>query len=125
MNLARHVSGLVVIAILATPVVSSAQTERGAISGVVTDETKAAVPGVAIKVINAGTNAAANVVSSDSGSFSAANLPPGTYRIETTLQGFRTSIVQGIILTAGATVRVDVTLNLGSMAESVNVVAEN
>ena len=65
----------------------------------VTDETKAAVPGVAIKVINAGTNVAANVVSSESGGFSAANLPPGTYRIEATLEGFRTSIIEGIILT--------------------------
>ena len=90
-----------------------------------TDETKAAVPGVSIKVINTGTNVATNVVSSDSGSYSAANLPPGTYRIEATLQGFQTSKVEGIILNAGTTARVDVTLNLGSMTESVNVVAEN
>ena len=80
---------------------------------------------MAIKVINAGTNVATNVVSSDSGGFSAPNLPPGTYRVEATLQGFRTSIIAGIILTAGATARVDVALNLGSMAETVNVVAEN
>ena len=125
MSLARQVFALVVTTILAVPVVASAQTERGAISGLVTDETKAAVPGVAIKVINAGTNVAANVVSSDTGSFTAVNLPPGTYRIEATLQGFRTSIVEGITLTAGLTARVDVTLNLGSMTELVNVVAEN
>src|SRR5688500_16303826 len=100
MTIPRHVLTLVVTAILALPAGSLAQTERGAISGLVTDETKAAVPGVAIKVINAGTNVTTNVVSSDAGSFSATNLPPGTYRIEATLQGFRTSIVQGIILTA-------------------------
>ena len=99
-----------------------AQTERGAISGLVTDETKAGVPGVAIKVINAGTNVTTTVVSSDSGSFSAPNLAPGTYRVEATLQGFRTSIVAGVILTAGATTRVDVALNLGAMTETVNVV---
>ena len=58
MSLARQVFALAVTAILAIPVVSFAQTERGAISGLVTDETKAAVPGVAIKVINAGTNVA-------------------------------------------------------------------
>ena len=125
MSLARQVFALVVTTILAIPVVTFAQTERGAISGLVTDETKAAVPGVAIKVINAGTNVAADVVSSDTGSFTAVNLPPGTYRIEATLQGFRTSIVEGITLTAGLTARVEVTLNLGSMTELVNVVAEN
>ena len=45
MNLTRRVLGLVMIAIVAMPVVSHAQTERGAISGLVTDETKAALPG--------------------------------------------------------------------------------
>ena len=125
MNLARLVLGFVVAVLLAGPVVSSAQTERGAIAGVVTDDTKAAVPGVAIKVVNIATNVTVNVVSSDAGGFNAANLPPGTYRLEATLQGFRTSIVAGIILTAGATARVDVALNLGAMTESVNVVAEN
>ena len=88
MTIPRHVLTLVVTAILAIPTVSFAQTERGAISGLVTDETKAAVPGVAIKVINAGTNVTTNVVSSDSGGFNAANLPPGTYRLEATLAGF-------------------------------------
>src|SRR5687767_6663278 len=125
MSIARLVLTIDVTGILAIPTLSFAQTERGAISGLVIDETKAVVPGVAIKVANAGTNVATNVVSSDSGSFSATNLPPGTYRIEAALEGFRTLIIEGIILTAGATARVDVTLNLGSMTESVNVVADN
>jgi hypothetical protein len=124
MTIARRLLSILVIAMCAIPTLSFAQTERGAISGLVVDETKAAVPGVTIKVINVGTNVTTNVVSSDTGSFSAANLPPGTYRIETSLEGFRTSIVNGIVLTAGATARVDVTLNLGAMSESVNVVAE-
>jgi len=125
MPTARLVLTIVATAILAIPALSGAQTERGAISGLVLDETKAAVPGATIKVVNVGTNLATSVVSSESGSFSAANLPPGTYRIEATLDGFRTSIVDGIVLTAGATARVDVTLNLGPMKESVNVVAAN
>ena len=111
--------------VLALPFAAFAQTERGTITGVVMDSSKAAVPGVSIAVINAGTNDATNVVSSDSGSYSAANLPPGTYRIEATLQGFQTSKVEGITLNAGTTARVDVTLSLGSVSESVLVVAEN
>jgi len=114
-----------IAATLAVPALSSAQSERGTITGVVMDSSKAAVPGVAVKVINTATNAASNVVSSDSGNYSAANLTPGTYRIEATLQGFQTSNVEGVILNAGTTARVDVTLNLGSVTESVNVVAEN
>ena len=45
--------------------------------------------------------------------------------IEATLEGFRTSIIEGITLAAGATARLDVSLNLGAMTESVSVVAEN
>ena len=111
--------------LLAVPFAAFAQTERGTITGVVMDSSKAAVPGASIAVINTGTNAASNVVSSDSGTYSATNLPPGTYRIEATLQGFQTSKVEGVILNAGTTARVDVTLSLGSVSESVLVVAEN
>ncbi len=116
---------LLAVASLAIPLSALAQTERGTITGVVMDSTKAALPGVSVKVINAATNAATNVVSSDSGAYSAANLSPGTYKIEATLQGFQTSNVEGVILNAGTTARVDVTLNVGSVSESVLVVAEN
>jgi hypothetical protein len=125
MSFTRLTASFITAVVLAVPFAASAQTERGTITGVVVDSTKAAVPGVSIKVINTATNAATNIVSSDSGTYSAANLPPGTYKIEATLQGFQTSNVEGIILNAGTTARIDVTLNLGSVTESVNVVADN
>ena len=125
MSFKRLTASFIAAVVLALPFAAFAQTERGTITGVVVDSSKAAVPGVSVAVINAGTNATTNVVSSDSGSYSAANLPPGTYRIEATLQGFQTSKVEGITLNAGTTARVDVTLNLGSITESVIVVAEN
>ena len=125
MSFKRLTASFITAVVLAVPFAAFGQTERGTITGVVVDSTKAAVPGVSIKVINTGTNAATNIVSSDSGTYSAANLPPGTYKIEATLQGFQTSNVEGIILNAGTTARIDVTLNLGSVTESVNVVADN
>src|SRR5688500_16876146 len=125
MRFARLTASFIAAVVLALPSVAFAQTERGTITGVVMDSSKGAVPGVSIAVINTGTNATANVVSSDSGGYSAANLPPGTYRIEATLQGFQTSKVEGVTLNAGTTARVDVTLSLGSVSESVLVVAEN
>ena len=65
MTIHRQVLAFVVAAILAIPTVSLAQTERGAISGIVIDETKAAVPGVSIKVINSGTNVTTTVIMSE------------------------------------------------------------
>ena len=67
MNIKALAVCVLAIAILATPLRVAAQTERGTITGVVMDSTKAALPGVSIRVIHTGTNSAANVVSSDSG----------------------------------------------------------
>ena len=124
MRILRWVLVVVAAAAVALPTSGFAQTERGTITGVVMDSTKAAVPGVSVKVINTATNSTINVVSSDSGSYSAANLPPGPYRVEASIPGFQTTNVEGITLSAGASLRVDVSLNLGAMTESVNVVAD-
>ena len=125
MSLIRLTASLMTAVALGLPTSVFAQTERGTITGVVMDTSKAAVPGASITVVNTATNSSTNIVSSESGTYSAANLPPGPYRIEATLQGFQTSRVEGITLNAGTTARVDVTLNLGSVSESVLVVAEN
>ena len=101
------------VAALAIPIVAFAQSERGSITGVVMDTSRAAIPGVSVRVINVGTNATATLVSSETGSYSAASLPPGVYRIEASIPGFQSANVDGVRLTAGATARVDITLNLG------------
>ena len=102
-----------------------AQSERGNITGVVTDASNAAVPGVPVKIVNVGTNAATNVVSTTSGEYSVANLGPGTYRLEVSKQGFQSEIVDNITLTAGATARVDVQLKIGGVSQTVEVQAQN
>ena len=110
---------------LASAVPADAQSERGNITGVVADPSRAGIPGVSVKVINTGTNATTQVVTGEAGTYTALNLPPGTYRIEAALQGFQTANVEGITLVAGATARVDVFLTLGAVSESVNVTARN
>ena len=102
-----------------------AQSERGSIAGIVQDATRAMLPGVALKVVNTATNATIIVFSTESGAYSAANLPPGVYRVEASIQGFQGAHVDGVRVAAGATARVDVTLTPGAVTESVNVVAAN
>ena len=118
------VAGLAAVT-LALPSPGAAQSERGSVTGVVQDTTKAGIPGVSVKVVNTATNATITVVSSEAGAYSAANLPPGIYRIEASIPGFQSANVAGIRLAAGATARIDVTLNLGAVSESVDVVARN
>ncbi len=122
----RPLIAIVLAAIaLAAPAPSFAQSERGSITGVIQDTSKAAVPGVSVKVVNTATNSTTDVVSSESGAYSAVNLPPGTYRIEASLTGFQTAKTDGIRLAAGATARVDIVLNLGAIEETVTVMANS
>jgi hypothetical protein len=116
--------GALLAVLLALPAVCFGQTERGSITGVVLDTSKAPIPGVAIAVVNTGTNATTHVFSSDSGSYSAAQLPPGAYKLEASMQGFQSATVEGITVVAGGTARVDVTLSPGAVTESVSVVAK-
>src|SRR3954447_12791594 len=101
--------------LLATATLALAQSERGTITGLVTDATDAAVPNAPVKVLNTATNSEIVVYASSSGEYSAANLAAGTYRIEVTQQGFRTAAVAKINLAAGATVRADVRLEVGGV----------
>lgn len=100
-----------------------AQTDRGNVTGQVTDTTGAAVPAVAIALINQATNVATSIVSTQSGEFTAANLPAGTYRLEAAITGFKRYVRDQIVVTPGGTVRVDVQLEVGQVTESVEVQA--
>ena len=109
----------------ATATMCFAQSERGNITGVVMDASNSAVPNAPVKVVNKGTNATTNMSSSSSGEYSAANLGPGTYRLEVSAPGFQNAVVDGITVSAGATVRVDVHLQVGGVTQTVEVQAQN
>jgi hypothetical protein len=102
-----------------------AQSERGAITGMVTDATNAAIPNASVKITQMGTNATTAVSSTASGEYSVANLAPGAYKLEASQQGFRTAIVDNIVVTAGATARADVNLEIGGVSQSVEVQAQS
>ncbi|MFN9428925.1 MAG: carboxypeptidase regulatory-like domain-containing protein [Acidobacteriota bacterium] len=98
-----------------------AQTERGQISGVISDASGAAVAAAQIRIVNKATNTPLAVGSGATGDYTAANLPPGNYRIEVTAPGFKKFLQDNITLNASATVRIDATLQLGQVSETIEV----
>src|SRR5947207_1806627 len=113
------------LVLFGTATLCLAQSERGNISGVVSDASNAAVPNAPVKVVNMGTNAATSVVASALGEYNVANLAPGTYRLEVATAGFQSAKVDNITLAAGATVRVDVRLQVGGVTQTVEVQSQN
>src|ERR1051326_3754456 len=109
----------------ATLLVTSAygQSERGTITGAITDASGALVPGARVTVTNTLTNVSSETVSTEAGSYTAANLPVGEYRIRVEKPGFNSAVLSGITLNAANTMRVDVTLEVGTATQSVEVSA--
>ena len=100
-----------------------AQSERGNITGVVTDASGAVVPNVPIVITNTATNVPLRVTTTSAGEYNAANLVPGVYRIEVSATGFKRFAEAGVTLTACSTARIDAKLEVGTVGESIEVQA--
>ena len=70
------------------------QTNRGAITGTITDQSQSVVPGATITITNSGTNEVRKLTSSQSGVYSAVDLDPVLYKIAVEMKGFKKSVVE-------------------------------
>jgi len=114
-----------VVAVVLMPAPAAAQILYGSLTGTVTDQQKAAMPGVAVTATNTGTGVAAEAVTDATGNYTIRNLVPGIYDVSAVLQGFRELRQRGMNITAGNIIRADLILQLGQLSETVNVVAES
>src|SRR5262245_49929932 len=101
-----------------------AQVKSSAITGTVTDTTGAVLPGVSVKVTETGTGTVNTTQTNEVGKYNVPYLPIGKYTVEVTLDGFQTYRKTNIDLAGGTTLRTDVSLEIGSAASAVEVVAE-
>ena len=101
---------------------AAAQDGPGTLAVVVRDSSGAAIPGATIRIVNEGSRAAVDAISDEQGSYRAASLVPGRYRVDTRLDGFDPAI-RRIAIESGQSAAVDVTLNPSRLTESVVVTA--
>ncbi|MGH2399823.1 MAG: carboxypeptidase-like regulatory domain-containing protein, partial [bacterium] len=117
-----YLSGVCVIFFLGAGA-AWAQLSTAQLSGRVTDESGAVLPGVTVTVTQTDTGLTRTVVTDETGSYVLPNLPTGPYRLEAALQGFRTYAQTGIVLQVAATPVINVALAIGSLEETVSVEA--
>ena len=101
-----------------------AQIGAAALAGDVVDPAGAPLPGVTVTVVAAGTNLSRTVVTDPDGRYSVQALAPGAYRVRVGLSGFRPLTRDGIRLATGETLRLDLRLEVGGLAEAVTVTAD-
>lgn len=111
------------IASIAVSTTVSGQVILGSIAGTVTDGTGAALPGVTVTVTSPALQVPQIVrISEGAGEYQITELPAGAYQVSYELAGFSKLVRDGIRLTTGFNARVDVSLQLASLAETVTVV---
>ena len=95
----------------------------GSILGVVRDRSQATVAGARIVVLNAQTNFSQETASGADGSYRFLALPAGTYKLTATGTGFRAYTATDIEVKVNDQLRVDITLDVGSVTEQVQITA--
>lgn len=112
-----------VLALLGVVTPAAAQIQQASITGLVTDPGGASIPSAIVVVTNRDTGAVQLTQTNAAGLFLAASLVPGVYNVQVEVSGFNVKRIEKIIIDTGQAVRLDISLDLGSMVEAIEVKA--
>ncbi|HEY6347743.1 MAG TPA: TonB-dependent receptor [Bryobacteraceae bacterium] len=97
------------------------QSDRGTITGTVTDPAGAVIAGAMIQASNTGTGVVYPTVTSSTGNYTIPQLPVGAYEVSVAVAGFKKYVRTGLQVQVAEALRVDITLEVGAATESVTV----
>src|ERR1700683_5345980 len=115
---------LVLVCLLFVGLTVYGQVGSGTITGTVTDQAGAVVPGATVEARNAETGVVFRGVSTNTGNYSIPDLPVGTYVVTVKVQGFKAYTHTNLALAATQVLPEDIALQVGNATESVTVTAE-
>lgn len=99
------------------------QETRGSILGSITDSAGASVPGATVTILNEKTGYTSTQAATAVGEYTFVNLDPGSYAVTVTAAGFKKSLVRNITLFVAQKARIDIKLDIGEVASSIEVQA--
>ena len=111
----------IVVCLVLGEAAALAQSDRGTITGTISDPAGAVVAGAAIEARNVATGAVYPVASSTTGNYTIAQLPAGNYELTVTVRGFKKFVRQNLVVEVAGTLRVDALLEVGTSSESVTI----
>src|ERR1035437_3331581 len=116
----RFCAGLVV-AVLVFTGAGYAQLTSATLVGSVRDQGDAIIVGATVTVRNLATNQTRSDVTTGDGLYRISDLPPAAYEVRAERTGFKTTVTSNVTLHVGETSRVDLTLSVGMVRETVEV----
>ena len=121
----RLTAMLAVVALLAGVLPALAQVQTGEITGRVSDDTGAVLPGATVTLTSPALIQPLTATSSETGSFRFPQIPIGTYSVKFELPGFKTVVREGIVVSIGFTAQVNQQLAISTVQETVTVSGES
>jgi len=119
-----RITGFVLAFALAVSGLATAQERFGALTGKITDQTSAALPGVTVTATNTQTGESRVFVTGADGVFRAPDLVPGRYTVKFELSGFSSAERGDVLVLLGREFELNTQLNVGAQTETVQVVGE-
>ena len=102
-----------------------AQGVEATLKGRIGDSSGAAVPSAKLDVKNTGTNQIISTLTDNAGQYTVPFLQPGTYTVTVEARGFKKVVREGLSLSVGDTVGMDITLEVGAVTEQLTVTARS
>jgi Carboxypeptidase regulatory-like domain/TonB dependent receptor len=99
------------------------QTDRGTVTGTVSDASGAVIPGAMVSAKNTETGLVYTAGSSETGNYTLPQLPAGTYEVTVELPGFKKFVRPGITIAATQITRIDARMEVGTNTEAITVEA--
>ena len=106
--------------------IASAQSQGalGQITGRIEDQSQGALPGVTVTAANPAAGIRREAVADADGIYTISLLPSGTYTLTAELQGFQGLKAEGVVVTVGSSITVNLVMRVGSISESVTVTGQ-
>lgn len=112
---------LALLAVVPAAAPALAQFDSAAVLGFISDQSGAAMPGVTVTLTNPATGISTSTVTDDRGQYQFLNVRVGTYSLKAELQGFTTAVADAFTVTVNARQRVDLSMAVGGIGETVQV----
>src|SRR5262245_26993394 len=122
----KTIKGLFIALVLTlalAPIDNLAQV-NAVVGGTVADASGALIPGVEVTAKNTATGIVTTRITNESGNYDFASLQPGAYTVSASLSGFQTATYNNVQLSQAQQVRLNFNLQVGTVAQAVEVVAE-
>src|ERR1035441_1514126 len=109
---------------LIASVAAFAQSDRGNITGTISDPASAVVPNASVVATNLDSGAQSKTETSATGNYTLASLPPGHYELSVEVPGFKKFTQTGILVQVAQNARIDIVLQVGNATESITISAQ-